>query len=76
MVTRHRSAGIAAKAKQGPDRRFNIYYLRVYLPPGCIAVERDINASFEILTFFGRNPLPQSGTAVEKSTWGTVKSDF
>lgn len=37
---------------------------------------RDINASFEILTFFGRNPLPQFGTAVEKSTWGAVKSDY
>ena len=35
---------------------------------------RDINASAEILDFFARNPLPQSATAVEMSTWGTVKS--
>ena len=41
---------------------------------------RDLNASREILSFFGRNPLPQSGTAgetaVETSTWGAVKTDF
>ena len=37
---------------------------------------KDINASLEILSFFGRNPPPQPGTAVDTSTWGAVKTDF
>ena len=37
---------------------------------------KDINASLEILSFFGRNPPPQAATAIETSTWGTVKTDF
>ena len=37
---------------------------------------RDLNASLEILTFFGRNPMPQTDTAIEISTWGNVKTDL